>query len=136
LDDGFVAKGKDSRLTFSELLDQEHSRAVEPPRPAFDEVDDAGRGLVLVSESITPERAHQLVAAGAAVAWDDCGSRGRHGPVVWFSDPQLERMAVAGPPQLRRKKDHRDANLVEYRREDGRPVVIAEMSVRWADLMY
>jgi hypothetical protein len=37
---------------------------------------------------------------------------------------------------LRRKKNHRNANLTEYRREDGRPAVIAEMSVRWGHLMY
>jgi hypothetical protein len=131
-----VAKSRDSRPTFSELLDQEKSQVVEPQSPAFDEVDDDGRGLVLVENSISPERAHQLVLDGAVVAWDDCGSRGWSGnKVVWFDDADTRRLATAGPPTLRRKKNHRDANLVEYRREDGRPVVIAEMSVRWGDLM-
>lgn len=136
-DDDAVAKRRTAGPTFNELLEQESRNNVEDHEPLFDEVDDLGRGLVLVSDSISPERAQELVIAGAAVAWDDCGSRGRAGvPVVWFNDADVERMAAAGPPELRRKKNHRDANLMEYRREDGRPVVIAEMSVRWADLMY
>lgn len=136
-DDDAVAKRRTSGPTFNELLAQEASSDIGEHEPSFKEVDNVGRGLVLVSDSISPERAHELVLAGAAVAWDDCGSRGRAGVrVVWFDDADVARMAASGPPQLRRKKNHRDANLMEYRREDGRPVVIAEMSVRWADLMY
>ena len=70
------------------------------------------------------------------MAWDDCGSRGRAGvEVVWFDEADSQRLAAAGSPELRRKKRHRDANLMAYRRDDGRPVVIAEMRVRWGDLM-
>ena len=61
---------------------------------------------------------------------------GGAGEVVWFDEADAQCLAAAGPPTLRRKKNHRNANLMEYRREDGRPVVIAEMSVRWGDLMY
>jgi hypothetical protein len=121
-DNGALAKRRTAGPTFSELLKQEADSDVEQqPEPQFDEVDQAGRGLVLVNGS----------------AWDDCGSRGwAGGKVECVDDADVARKAAAGPPQLRRKKNHRDANLMEYLREDGRPVVMAEMSVRWADLMY
>ena len=54
--------------------------------------------------------------------------------MIWFDESELRRLVVANSPTLRRKKNRRNANLMECRSEDGKPVVFAEMSVRWETL--
>lgn len=52
-DDGAVAKRKTARPTCIEFLKHETDSHVQQQKPSFEEVDEAGRGLVLVRDSIT-----------------------------------------------------------------------------------
>lgn len=108
---------------------------VHTPHPAGESLTDpAGRAFREVEEQITPERAQALVADGAALAWDDCGSRGYAAPVVWIAPDDAARLAAAGPPALRLTKRQR-AELSAWQSSDGAWLVLASMSVRWGRLL-
>ena len=92
-------------------------------------VDPAGR-VWHEAEAITGTRARELVQAGAALAWDDCGSLGYGPPVDWVPRDEAAALAAAGPPTLRTGR-HRSAGLSAWRADDGAWLVLASMSVRW-----
>lgn len=97
-------------------------------------VDPAGRRWHQVEADIGPGRARALVAGGAVLAWDDCGSLGYAAPVTWITKEDAARLAADGPPTLRVTKRH-DASLTAWQTEDGSWLVLASMSVRWGALM-
>jgi hypothetical protein len=130
-----VTKGKrKAASTFAEIVQQEALATHEGPRRVPDWRDGGGLPLTLVDEHLAPERARQLVASGADLAWDDCGSKGRAAPVHWFDDRVARDLAAKWAPELGRPS--RGAGWFElYRREDGSFVVLATWNIRWGNQM-
>ncbi|GEA87785.1 hypothetical protein [Cellulomonas cellasea] len=93
-------------------------------------VEPAGRAWREVEDEITEARARELVQAGAALAWDDCGSLGYGAPVDWVARDEAAALAADGPPVLRSGRN-RSARLSAWRADDGGWLVLASMSVRW-----
>lgn len=93
-------------------------------------VDPAGQAWREAEEEITEDRARELVQAGAALAWDDCGSLGYGAPLDWVPRDEAAALAAAGPPVLRTGR-HRAAGLSAWRADDGGWLVLASRSVRW-----
>jgi hypothetical protein len=89
-----------------------------------------GRRYWMADARLSPRRAYELVAAGAAVAFDDCGCGGFCGPVCVDHD-RLKRLVQHGPPRVRRKGKGIGA-LEEWRTDDGDLLVLARGDVRWA----
>jgi len=136
--EGMPKRGAQKR-TFADLLqeveDAPQRRETDPPGDRWDRLTDpSGRRWRLVAEDIDPGRAQELVTAGAAVAWDYCGSRGWAEPIVWLTKQEAAQLARSAPPQLRKNKRH-NASLSEWSDTDGMPLVLASMSVRWGKLM-
>ena len=119
--------------TFAEIV-----REVEQaPPPRVDDrsgvVDRDGTRWHQTAGEISPGRAFQLAAEGAAVAWDPCGCGGYCG-FDWFGADEVARLVAAGRPTVRDTKRHQ-GNLSEWASEDGRVLVVAEQAVRWGDLI-
>jgi hypothetical protein len=136
--DGMPKRGA-PRPTFADLLKEVKAapprQETEPPGHRWDRLTDpSGRRWLLVAEDIDPERAQELVKAGAAVAWDYCGSRGWGEPIVWLTKEQAAQLARGAPPQLRRNKRN-NASLSEWSDTEGAPLVLASMSITWGKLM-
>jgi hypothetical protein len=91
--------------------------------------DPFGRRYDLVDASLSPGRALELVARGAAVAWDPCGCGGFCG-YVWLDRAAVGELVASGRPRLPRKKD-RWGRLSRWQADDGTDLVLAEADVRW-----
>lgn len=124
--------------SFAEIVDDVKQtpppKAHTPHSAAESITDPAGRVFREVEEQLTPERAQELVAKGAALAWDDCGSRGYAAPVVWIAPDDAARLAAAGPPVLPLTTRQR-GELGAWQSSDGAWLVLASMSVRWGRLL-
>ncbi len=134
--------GTPRKPTFAQVVHEVESQTREPePEPRGDDMehitDPSGRRWTLVEDEISPQVASALVRSGAAVAWDCCGSRGHPqacAPIDWFTAEEAATLAGSEPPELRRNK-RRSAFLSRWTDEDGRTLVLAEMSVRWGKLL-
>ncbi len=122
-----------STPSFAQIVED----AKRAPRPLVEPADDgsrltdpAGRTWHEVEAPISPGRARELVADGAALAWDDCGSRGYGAPVDWLSTSEATALAADGLPVLRTKRDPA-SELSAWATEDGASLVLATRSVRW-----
>ena len=124
--------------TFAEIVDAEKAaprRESRRVRTSEDELaDPAGRTWREVEVLISEARAHELVLAGAELAWDDCGGRGYAAPIEWLSRKDAAELAAGGPPVLRSSKRHR-AELSAWRSDNGAWMVLASMHVRWGTLL-
>lgn len=106
-------------------------RPREEPRSGWTTLTDpAGRTWNEVETQISPERARELVLAGAALAWDDCGSRGYGAPIECLSREEAVGLAAGGAPVLRVNKRH-SAELSAWVSGDGTWLVLASMSAGW-----
>ena len=126
---------KRQRPTFADIVDHERrhprpTRPTRPTRPLRPDDSPGWREVEIVQEDISAERAQELVRAGAAVGWDDCGSREYQDVLTWLDDDETRQLAQAGPPHV-----YRGGALLECRWPDGRPAVIVEMDVRWGRLL-
>jgi hypothetical protein len=102
-------------------------------RPDGSLVDQAGRTYARTEDSISEDRALELAAAGAAVVWDSCGCGGGCA-LDWYSAEEVTRMIASGPPTIAHTKRKRGA-ISEWRAPDGSALLLAEVAVRWAELM-
>lgn len=92
--------------------------------------DPTGRAWREVEPTISPRRARELVADGALLAWDDCGSCGWGAPIDWLSPADALALAAGGEPVLRNDRRHA-AELSAWISRDGAMLVLASMSVTW-----
>jgi hypothetical protein len=84
----------------------------------------------MADDRLKPRRAYELVVAGAAVAFDDCGCDGFCG-LACADHEELQRLVRHGPPRIRLKGKDFGA-LEEWRTETGDSLVLARGDVRWA----
>jgi hypothetical protein len=122
---------KKQSATFSDIVSNEKARTPSNSRPRVPErAGPLWRDLTIVEEEITPEQAQALVQAGAAIGWDDCGSRDFAESLTWLQDDDVQCLRSSKPPQVRR-----GGSLVKCRLPDGRLAVVAEMDVRWGSVL-
>jgi hypothetical protein len=97
--------------------------------------DPSGRIWQRLDEQITAGRAFDLASKGALVAWDSCGCGGYCG-LTWLDADDVVRLVKSGRPVLvKSKRPARRGNLSEWTAEDGQLLVLAELYVRWGDLL-
>lgn len=96
-------------------------------------IDQEGRKYALVQGEVSEDRAYEAAKAGATVVWDPCGCGGACG-LDWYSREDVARMVAWGPPDIRSKRRRR-GSISEWQSEDGHVLLLAEDSVRWADLL-
>jgi hypothetical protein len=116
---------------FAEVVADVMTETTPRVRPARDLCprDASGRRYELVDGFISPGRALELAARGAAVAWDACGCHGFCG-YTWFDAGAVTEMVAWGRPRFLRKKGEW-GHLSEWKSGDGSELVLAEASVRW-----
>lgn len=96
-----------------------------------------GRVFREITDELDPAGAHDLVVAGATVAWDSCGCLGYCG-LEWFDRTDNPRFLRTGPPEFvtpRRKVPHATGHLSAWRTDDGQLLVLASREVRWGGLL-
>ena len=124
---------KPDRETFAEMVREVRAQPVirEPRRGGVTDLE--GTRWFPSTSSISEGQALTLVQRGARVAWDACGCGGYCG-FRWFGPDETARLVAAGAPTVRNTK-RRCGNISEWTSDDGRVLVVAEIEVRWADLM-
>lgn len=108
--------------------------STQPPRLIAPD----GRAFYEASAALHPKHAVALVASGAIVAWDSCGSRGFAAPIEWFDPSCAPEFTRSGPPELRNQPGRRyrgQGELSEWRTAEGAVLVLASLDVRWGRLM-
>ncbi len=94
--------------------------------------DPSGNLLVLVGE-ISPERAQELVAQGALLAFEGCGCGGSAGCAAeWFQAPILHALASKKP---RFVKGYGSPTWIDLWESDAGSVVYAHGDVEWGDVL-
>lgn len=93
--------------------------------------DPDGNAYRLVDDQLSPRDAQYFARDGARVVHDPCGCGGYCG-LDWLSVRDVERLAVADPPVLRRRK-HGLATLSLWQGAGGRSLIVAEGEVYWGD---
>ena len=98
-------------------------------------LDPAGRVYHRVWRALSPAAAFRAAQSGAGLVWDACGCGG-HCALAWFTDEEVNRMAMAGRPHLGRStRDGGFSGLSEWRSDDGHVLLVAQGAVRWSDLL-
>jgi hypothetical protein len=94
--------------------------------------DGTGRIYDRVEDAVGAERATGLLAAGAAVVWDDCGCGGYCG-LDWVEGERLDRLRRSGPPSIRRVGPKRGQSgwIEEWHAADGAMLLYVAGDVRW-----
>ncbi|MEJ7648227.1 MAG: hypothetical protein WKF57_04105 [Nakamurella sp.] len=130
---------KGDRLSFADIV-QEVRSSVSPEPPLSPGlygdaiVDEEGRVFELVGSDISEDRALTAARAGAHVLWDACGCGGGCSGVRRYVQDEIQRMALSGPPVVRRTKRHH-GRISEFRAADGSTLLLAEMSVTWGGVL-
>ena len=78
--------------------------------------------------ALRPAQARELVAGGAALAWDGCGC-GAAQCLTWFGSSDRDRLAVSSKPVAEK------GDLWLWSNADGDLAVLAESDTQWGDLM-
>ena len=78
--------------------------------------------------ALRPAQARELVADGAALAWDGCGC-GAAQCLTWFGSSDCDRLAASGKPLAGK------GGLWLWSDADGDLAVLAESGNEWGDLM-
>lgn len=124
--------------TFAEIID---GVTADPPPPSPQPprlIAPDSRTFYQASQALDPKHAVELVAGGAIVAWDSCGSRGFAAPIEWFDPSCAPEFTRSGPPELRNQPGRRyrgQGELSEWRTAEGAVLVLASLDVRWGRLM-
>ena len=121
------------RETFAEMVREVRAQPVTREPRRGDVTDPEGTRWFPSTSSISEGQAHALVEGGARLAWDACGCGGYCG-FRWFGPDETERLVAARTPTVRNTKRRR-GNISRWTSDDGRVLVVAEVEVRWADLM-
>ncbi len=110
------------RKTFAEMVTEASNEPPRPPEFRPDEflTDPSGKVFQRIDAALSATRANELIAAGAAIAFDDCGCGGQCS-VEW-----AEQSSVAAVPETKKRKKGRaaSASLEEWRSRDGAIMVL------------
>lgn len=97
--------------------------------------DPSGRTYTQVTDAITPKRAAELLATGAAVVWDGCGCHGAGCKADWVEGERIERLRRSGRPSVSRiapgSKRAPSAWIEEWRAADGAVLLYVAGTVVW-----